>query len=279
MSKRFIVIGNPISHSKSPEIHQAFAKQADIKVHYHRQYCPNDTDSFHAVVEAFFHGGGDGANVTVPFKQAAHDWCREVGGLTPYARVAGAVNTLFRQADILFGGNTDGPGLIAHLQQLGWSLSGSNVAIIGAGGAARGIILPLLEAGVSNITLANRTVSKAEQLISDCYSEGQLLGGDIGELFATSRTQACAIESLTGHYDIIINATSIGLSDERLPLSDQLSCTAAYDMMYGRPLPFLEHFAAQGAQTSDGYGMLLAQAALSFERWTGHSVDMHTLDL
>lgn len=263
--QHFIVIGNPIAHSKSPEIHQQFAKQAQLQIEYNRQYCPDDAASFSAVVEAFFNGGGVGANVTVPFKQVAYQLCAEQGGLSAHAQVAGAVNTLLLKDGKLFGDNTDGQGLVNHLLQLGWPLQGAKVAILGAGGASRGVVLPLIEAGISELTIANRTISKAEDLIDQLRAASPV----IDNLAPTS----CAIEALTGHYDVIINATSIGLSSDKLPLASELSCHYAYDMMYGKELPFLTHFQQQGAQVSEGYGMLIGQAALSFEKWTGASVD------
>lgn len=263
--QHFIVIGNPIAHSKSPEIHQQFAKQAQLQIEYNRQYCPDNVASFSAVVEAFFNGGGVGANVTVPFKQVAYQLCAEQGGLSAHAQVAGAVNTLLLKDGKLFGDNTDGQGLVNHLLQLGWTLQGAKVAILGAGGASRGVVLPLIEAGISELTIANRTLSKAEDLIDQLRAASPV----IDNLAPTS----CAIDALTGHYDVIINATSIGLSGDKLPLDSELSCYYAYDMMYGKELPFLTHFQQQGAQVSEGYGMLIGQAALSFEKWTGASVD------
>lgn len=276
MTQHFIVIGNPIAHSKSPEIHQVFAAQAGIDIDYQRQYCPDDAASFTAVIEAFFHGGGVGANVTVPFKQVAYDCCAARGGLSEHAKVAGAVNTLLLNktllqsgvptAEALYGDNTDGQGLVNHMTSLGWPLTQARVAIIGAGGAARGVVLPLIEAGVKQLTIANRTLTKAETLVT--------------ELSAASRTiaehdiQTCATTELTGQFDLIINATSIGLSGDTLPLAEELNCHYAYDMMYGRTLPFLQHFEARAAQISDGYGMLIGQAVLSFERWTGHTIDV-----
>lgn len=266
MTQHFIVIGNPIAHSKSPDIHQTFAQQLGLDIRYQRQYCPDDAASFTAVVEAFFHGGGTGANVTLPFKQHAFALCQQRGGLSDHARVAGAVNTLLLQQGTLFGDNTDGQGLVNHLQQLGWPVDAARVAVIGAGGAARGIILPLIEAGVASITIANRTVAKAEALVTQLQSAHPALN-------AAALTSS-SVQALHGDFDIIINATSIGLTAERLPLSPSLSCQYAYDMMYGRALPFLQHFAASGAHTSDGFGMLVGQAALSFSRWTGKLVDI-----
>ncbi|MGM8899625.1 MULTISPECIES: shikimate dehydrogenase [unclassified Psychrobacter] len=272
MTQHFIVIGNPIAHSKSPEIHQVFAAQVGIDISYQRQYCPDDAASFNAVVEAFFNGGGVGANVTVPFKQLAYASCQSQGGLSEHARIAGAVNTLLLVSDdsskdkTLYGDNTDGQGLVNHMMSLDWPLTNARVAIIGAGGAARGVILPLIQAGIGQLTLANRTLSKAEVLVDELSAASETINNH--------PIAMCATTELTGQFDLIINATSIGLTGETLPLQQSLDCHYAYDMMYGRALPFLQHFAARGAQTSDGYGMLIGQAALSFERWTAHSIDV-----
>ncbi|MGP4733211.1 MULTISPECIES: shikimate dehydrogenase [unclassified Psychrobacter] len=276
MTQHFIVIGNPIAHSKSPEIHEQFAIQAGIDISYQRQYCPDDAASFTAVVEAFFCGGGVGANVTVPFKQVAYDCCAARGGLSEHAKTAGAVNTLLLNkallesgvpiTEALYGDNTDGQGLINHIMSMDWPLTDARVALIGAGGAARGVILPLFEAGIGSLTIANRTVSKAADLVNELSAASSIIDNQ--------NIEVCATNELSGSFDIIINATSIGLSGDTLPLDDTLNCQYAYDMMYGRPLPFLQHFAARGAQTSEGYGMLIGQAALSFERWTGHTIDV-----
>jgi shikimate dehydrogenase len=276
MTQHFIVIGNPIAHSKSPEIHEQFAVQAGIDISYQRQYCPDDEASFTAVVEAFFNGGGIGANVTLPFKQIAYDCCAARGGLSEHAKTAGAVNMLLINEALLqkgasvqeaiYGDNTDGQGLVNHITRLGWPLTDARVALIGAGGAARGVILPLIEAGIGTITIANRTVSKAVDLVNELRAASSVI--------AAQQIQTCVTSDLRGSFDMIINATSIGLSGDTLPLSDELNCHYAYDMMYGRSLPFLQHFATRDAQTSEGYGMLIGQAALSFERWTGHTIDV-----
>lgn len=282
-TKHFIVIGNPIAHSQSPEIHQVFAAQAGLDISYQRQYCPDDAASFDAVMTAFFNGGGIGANVTVPFKQLAYAGCLNTGSLSEHAKVAGAVNTLSLESDIssnnaqlskdktsknvrLYGDNTDGQGLVNHIRRLDWPLKDARVAIIGAGGAARGVILPLIQAGIGALTVANRTLSKAQTLVTDLSAASAMI--------EQHAIYTCATAELTSEFDLIINATSIGLSGATLPLMDDLNCHHAYDMMYGRELPFLQHFAARGAQTSDGYGMLIGQAALSFERWTGHQIDV-----
>ena len=274
--QHFIVIGNPIAHSKSPEIHHVFATQAGCAIRYGRQYCPDDAASVTAVVEAFFQGGGSGANVTVPFKQLAYEMCLARGGVSEHARIAGAVNTLLLNkgklnegasvTEALYGDNTDGQGLVNHITSLGWQLHGARVAIIGAGGAARGAILPLIQAGISQLTIANRTISKAKSLVTELSAASPLIDAH--------NIVSCTTAELSGHFDIVINATSIGLSGETLPLSANLSCDCAYDMMYGRELPFLQHFTNRGAQVSDGYGMLIGQAALSFERWTNLAIDV-----
>lgn len=276
MTQHFIVIGNPIAHSKSPEIHTLFAAQTGIEISYQRQYCPDDAASFTAVIEAFFQGGGVGANVTVPFKQIAYDCCASRGGLSEHAKVAGAVNTLLLNQTLLqsgvpliealYGDNTDGQGLVNHMLSLGWPLKDARIALIGAGGAARGVILPLIEAGIASITIANRTLDKAAALVDQLSAASPVIH--------KQQIETCRMAELKGQFDIIINATSIGLSADTLPLSDDLNGHYVYDMMYGRGLPFLQHFSARGAQTSDGYGMLIGQAALSFERWTGHTIDV-----
>ena len=276
MTQHFIVIGNPIAHSKSPEIHEQFARQVEADISYQRQYSPADDASFIAVVEAFFCGGGVGANVTVPFKQTAYDLCAARGGLSDHAKTAGAVNTLLIDkalvakgasiAEAIYGDNTDGQGLVNHITSLDWPLEGARVALIGAGGAARGVILPLIQAGIGSLTIANRTGSKAADLVDELSAASSVI--------AEQQIQVCATKDLSGDFDMIINATSIGLSGDTLPLDDNLHCQYAYDMMYGRDLPFLQHFAARDAQTSEGYGMLIGQAALSFERWTNHTIDV-----
>lgn len=266
MTQHFIVIGNPISHSKSPQIHQTFATQTAIDIRYQRQYCPNNEASFVALVEAFFKGGGVGANVTVPFKQVAFAHCQQQGHLSEHARVAGAVNTLLIKDGAIYGDNTDGQGLVNHIISLGWPLKGARVAIIGAGGAARGVILPLIQAGIGSLTVANRTLSKAQTLVTELSAASAMIDEHTIETVTTTE--------LNGEFDLLINATSIGLTDATLPLADGLTSRYAYDMMYGRALPFLEHFAARQAEVSDGYGMLINQAALSFTRWTGQSIDV-----
>lgn len=263
-----IVIGNPIAHSKSPELHHAFARQTGVNLTYQRQLCPTDKDSFVAVVEAFFAGGGTGANVTVPFKEMAFDLLKERGELSEFAQVAGAVNTLAIKNGKLYGDNTDGHGLVADLQSKGVTLQDKNVAILGAGGATRGVILPLLNAGIHSLHIANRTVEKAETLVK--------LMVNFDKNFA-DKLSFSSLEELPNKFDVIINATSIGLSGQRLNLDegDMVVMDVAYDMMYGKPTEFLQYFQGfQNVSCYDGLGMLVNQGALSFELWTGENVDL-----
>lgn len=262
------VVGNPIAHSRSPQIHHAFAREAGLAVRYSRLLCPNDVDSFRAVVQAFFAGGGTGANVTVPFKEMAYHLCDV---LSPAAQSAGAVNTLWQQDGKLFGDNTDGKGLVNHINQLGWQLTQAKVLILGAGGAARGVVLPLVMAGVSHIDISNRTLSKAETLVAE-LTPMLAATNSMGEL------KSLPLQQCTGHYDVVINATSMGLSAEQtLPFSSQLISDYAYDMMYGKPSAFLQHFSQIGASVSDGLGMLIGQAALSFTIWTGQNLSTQAI--
>ncbi|MDO4450895.1 MAG: shikimate dehydrogenase [Moraxella sp.] len=263
-----IVIGNPIAHSKSPIIHHEFARQLGVEVRYERQFCPNDVESFKAVVDAFFNGGGVGANVTLPFKEMAFDLCQSTGELSDFARTAGAVNTLAIKDGKLYGDNTDGRGLVADLLSKGVELNGKSIAILGAGGATRGAILPLLQAGVNSITIFNRTLAKAQQLVDifTPFASNQ-------KLFALPLTP----QELTGHFDVIINATSAGTTGQTVGFDNaDITTDVAYDMMYGKETEFLTHFQGQ-AVCHDGMGMLIHQAVLSFGLWM--SVDVKSIDL
>lgn len=267
----FMVVGNPVAHSKSPMLHQAFAKQVGLNIAYHRQFCADDFCNFLAVVESFFNGGGNGMNVTVPFKEKAFDLCEAVGELSEFARTAGAVNTLAIKNGKLYGDNTDGRGLVADLLSKGVVLADKNIAILGAGGATRGAILPLLQAG-ANVTIFNRTLQKAEQLVA------------IFSPFKTDDKQiltakALNPQDLTGYFDVIINATSAGTTGQSLNLAQtDISTDVAYDMMYGKQTEFLEHFNNQ-AVCYDGLGMLINQGALSFELWTGEKVNLQSISV
>lgn len=261
----FIVIGNPINHSKSPEIHHAFGKQTGIPLTYERKLCSPNKDSFNQLVTNFFENGGSGANVTLPFKEFAFELCHQTGELSHEAKYAKAVNTLCLKDGKLYGDNTDGKGLVNDiLSEI--LLCGNDVLIIGAGGAARGVIVPLFMAGVATITIANRTKAKAKALIANFPA------------FAT-RLTAIGLEDLEGTaFDVVINATSAGATNTTLQLPHNLKAPFVYDMMYGKPSAFLSHFSQQGVMLKkDGIGMLVSQAAYSFELWTG--VDKDRLDL
>ena len=249
------VIGNPIAHSRSPEIHAGFAAARGIALQYDRILAADEAD-FAAIVARFFADGGRGLNITVPYKQTAYRLCNRT---TPYAAAAEAVNTLWQENGELCGDNTDGRGLVKALQEHGINLAGARILILGAGGAARGVILPLCEAKPAALHLANRTLANAAAVIA---SQQPLTAVPLA---AYSLDDLAALTP----YDLIINATSTGLSDTSLVLPANLahSASCAYDMQYGKPTPFLAWAAAQQITAHDGYSMLVAQAKLSFHQW------------
>ena len=255
MSHHCAVIGNPIAHSRSPEIHAGFAAARGIALRYDRILAADEAD-FAATVARFFADGGRGLNITVPYKQTAYRRCERT---TPYATAAEAVNTLWQENGQLCGDNTDGRGLCLALQEHGINLAGARILILGAGGAARGVILPLCEAKPAALHLANRTLANAETVIA---SQQPLTAVPLA---------AYALSDLAARapYDLIINATSTGLSNEPLALPANLAhCNSrAYDMQYGKSTPFLAWAAAQQITAHDGYSMLVAQARLSFQQW------------
>lgn len=254
---RYAVFGNPVRHSRSPQIHAAFAAQTGQALSYRAHLI--ELGRFDQDARDFFAGGGRGANVTVPFKLDAFALA---GELSERARRAGAVNTLaLRDDGILFGDNTDGVGLTRDITgNLGWQLAERRILILGAGGAVRGILEPLLRHEPDLVVIANRTVEKAQQLARSF--------GDIGEV------RACRFEGLAGNqFDIIINATSASLAGELPPLpGDMLNdgC-CCYDLMYSAdPTPFMVWAASEMAwAVADGLGMLVEQAAESFNLWRG----------
>lgn len=256
MTDRYAVFGNPVSHSRSPDIHRAFAAQRGEKLVYDRIEAPRN--GFSAALTLFFDRGGRGANVTVPFKEEAFALCEEMTGR---ARQAGAVNTLWRVSGRLHGDNTDGPGLVVDLRDnLRWSLTDRRILILGAGGAVRGVLGPLLNERPAELVIANRTLEKAETLVARFERPGRAL-------------RASSLEGLEGRFDVIINAISAGLHGEMPALPDGLMARAAlaYDMVYGdRPTPFMEWAADQGAmEVHDGLGMLVEQAAEAYRVWRG----------
>ena len=251
---RYAVFGNPIGHSKSPFIHRLFAQQTAESMQYEAILAP--VDGFAEHWHAFVAAGGKGGNVTVPFKEQAFHLAEQ---LTARASAAGAVNTLYFDASgQLWGDNTDGIGLVTDLQRLGITLKAKRVLLLGAGGASRGVIGPLLAAGMSEVILANRTVEKAQAIAASFP----------GKVIACALT---AIPDLA--YQLIINATSSGLTGARPELAAQhlASCELAYDMLYGKtPTPFLVWCQQQGVpKIADGLGMLVGQAAEAFRIWRG----------
>lgn len=257
MTDRYAVIGHPIAHSKSPAIHAAFAAQTAQDLSYEALLAP--LDGFAAAVAQFRAQGGRGMNITVPFKEEA--W-QLADRLTERARLAGAVNTFVLGDDVL-GDNTDGAGLVRDLEVLGARLAGARVLLLGAGGAARGVILPLIDAGVARLFIANRTADKARAL------QAHFAGHDACGVLAAGGWQ----EAADAPYDVVINATSASLSDEAPPLPAGLYApdSLAYDMVYGRGLTaYLKQARDQGAaRLADGLGMLVEQAAEAFALWRG----------
>lgn len=256
MSDLYAVIGNPVAHSKSPLIHAGFARQTGQDIHYEAILAP--LDGFVETVVAFRQRGGKGANVTVPFKLEA---CALSSGLTERAKAAGAVNTLVFEADDILGDNTDGAGLVRDIVvNLGYALSGQRVLLMGAGGAARGVIRPVLEHEPAVLTIANRTRQKADDLQQLFASSGNVVSTAYGDL----RGQ---------EFDLVINATSASLHGDLPPQPKGIFAAAslAYDMMYGKGhTPFLQFAQQQGAaRLADGIGMLVEQAAESFFLWRG----------
>lgn len=253
---RYGVFGNPIGHSKSPLIHRLFAQQTGQTLSYEALLAP--LDDFPAFARHFF-STGKGANVTVPFKEEAFALA---DSLSERARRAGAVNTLQRLPDgSLLGDNTDGAGLVRDLRvNAGVSLAGRRILLLGAGGAVRGVLEPLLAEKPAMLVLANRTVEKAEQL-SRAFS-------DLGEIYPSG------FDWLEEPVDLIINGTSASLSGELPPIAGSLvrpGHTVCYDMMYGKePTAFCRWAEAQGAARAlDGLGMLVEQAAEAFQLWRG----------
>lgn len=263
--KKFAVVGNPVAHSKSPFIHAAFSAQTGIALTYERICAP--LDAFEATVEAFFAEGGSGLNITVPFKERA--WAMAGNGLSERARLAGAVNTLWQENGQLKACNTDGVGLLTDLRRLGADPEDRRVLLIGAGGAAKGVTLPLLQAGCSHLHIINRTAERAQQLREALT---------IHQPDAARRLSAGPLDELNGHWDVVINATSSSI-DDQAPAIPGLSFAPdalAYDMFYApQATAFMRFARAAGAsRVADGLGMLTGQAAVSFQIWNGVMPDI-----
>jgi len=251
---RYAVIGNPIAHSKSPSIHAEFAKLTGETLSYTAELVElGEVKSF---IDNFSNENGKGLNITVPFKQDAFQLATQ---LSERAQRAGAVNTLHIKNNIIFGDTTDGVGLLNDLTKNHQvELNNKNILIVGAGGAVRGVLEPLLLESPASLTICNRTVEKAQQLATDFKSFGNI--------------NACGFADLNGkEFDVIINGTSASLSGDLPPLPDNLfrKNACAYDMMYAaKPTPFMQWASEQGAENCyDGLGMLVEQAAESFYIW------------
>ncbi|MCL9683786.1 shikimate dehydrogenase [Legionella maioricensis] len=248
MSKRFAVIGNPITHSLSPVIHQHFAHQMNIELTYEK--IKGDEQHFEQQVSDFFIRDGKGLNVTLPFKQRAFAMAQKS---TLRCQLAGAANTLWLQENQLHADNTDGIGLIRDLTRY-IELQGKNILILGAGGAARGIIHPLLGANPHTLTVANRTVEKVIELQRD---------------FPLVRCSE--LDKVTGSFDLIINATSASLAGKTVSVPENVMSQkpVCYDLAYKQkePTPFVHYAKNWGCDAVDGIGMLVEQAAEAFFIW------------
>ncbi len=286
---RYAVFGNPIAHSRSPWIHRRFAEQTGLPLRYEAILAPRE--GFAAALDAFQAAGGRGANVTLPFKEEAWRLCDE---RTARAECAGAVNTLVLRDDgTRFGDNTDGVGLVRDLTvNLGLTLAGRHILLLGAGGAGRGILAPLLGERPAALHIANRTAAKALRLAAEARGLGPVSGGGLDQLpdlpfdllgllrvFVDS--DVILAQPLGPPFDLLVNATSAGIGGALPALPDGLLGPDAvcYDLAYGAAArPFLRWAQGQGARAaSDGTGMLVEQAAESFAIW--HGVRPHTAEV
>ncbi|CAI8388321.1 MAG: Shikimate dehydrogenase (NADP(+)) [Gammaproteobacteria bacterium] len=255
MKYQFAVFGDPIGHSKSPDIHRRFGEQLSLSVTYNKVNVKER--DFESEVTRFFTDGGDGLSVTVPHKWAAFQMA---SSLSDEALLAGACNTLMPLNGGLYGHNTDGLGLLDDLERLGWSPTDQRVLILGAGGAVAGCLGPLLATNPSEIVIANRSIDKLESLVGR-YERG-VRGIPLSEL-----------DSQGAPFDLVLNGISAGLSGSTgVELTDRIvnADGACYDLVYGvDDTPFLKMCCSLTDQRADGLGMLLAQAARQFELWTG----------
>jgi shikimate dehydrogenase len=261
MTDKYAILGNPIAHSKSPQIHQAFAKQTNQDITYKAILAP--LDEFEVTVRRLIDDGYKGVNVTVPFKLQAFLLSDH---LSPFAQVARAANTLILHRSNIQGHNTDGIGFIKDVtQNLNTNLQGARILLLGAGGAAFGILQSLLETNPSFVIISNRTFAKANEA-------AKILSNLIDVSNRKTVCMAVKLEDLEDmEFDLVINSTSTGLSDTALAIPDAIfaKSSLAYDMMYGRETPFMAQARASGAQVADGLGMLVEQAAEAFYLWRG----------
>ncbi len=261
MTDKYAVFGNPIAHSKSPDIHRQFAASTGQDMNYDKQLV--ELNGFEAAVKQFVAAEGKGLNITVPFKQEAYKLADK---LSKRARQAGAVNTLIVDGDgKITGDNTDGIGMVTDMiENHGWQLAGKSILILGAGGAVRGVLGPVLDTHPQRIVIANRTKEKAENLAQAFSRQGDI--------------RATGFDQIPQQpFDIIINGTSASLVGDLPPVPDAAvgTETACYDMMYAAELtPFLQWAKDNGClQLADGLGMLVEQAAESFRLWRGIKPD------
>lgn len=259
--ERYAVMGNPVAHSKLPQIHALFAHQCKHRIEY--TAIQVDAGGFRQAAEQFRAAGGKGLNIALPFKIDAF---RFADNTSDRARVVGAVDTLkFERDERVFGDNTDGAGLVRDIEiNLGTPLRGKQVLLLGVGGGVRGVLAPLLRQNPARVLVANTTVPKAKQLI--------------GEFAAYGKIEALSYEALRGeHFELVINDSSASADDELPPLPESLLARGAlaYDMLYGdRPTPFMEWATLHGAgRVVDGLGMLVEQAAESYFLWKGARPD------
>jgi len=256
--RKFAVLGNPVKHSLSPRLHALFAQQTGLNIQYEK-HCV-EPDAFSHTVAQFFEDGGVGLNITLPFKADA--FALAGSRVSDRAKAAGSANTLWLEDGLVHACNTDGIGLVNDLLRLQLPLQGSRILLIGAGGATRGVMLPLLQAGCAHLHIVNRTEVKAHAL------------AELARPLASPNVHVSAsgFASLDGTWDIIVNASASSLAGEALPLPDTLfgPDNIAYDMLYTRnaDTPFLRQARRAGVgQTSDGLGMLVYQGAESFRIW------------
>jgi shikimate dehydrogenase len=262
--KHFAVIGNPIHHSLSPQIHAAFAKEAGLLIDYEAVLSP--LDEFKKTINKLILQKLSGANITLPFKKEAYQLASSHSN---YAKIAEAVNTLEFKEDEIIGHNTDGIGLVRDLEQnLQVNLAHKKILLIGAGGAAEGVIYSILEKKPTELTLTNRTIEKSKAIQNKMYEYAQSFDVSLN---------VTELGKLPHHYfDVILNATSASLSGTVLAIDNKVfhEGSLAYDMMYGKETNFIKQAKSKSSQTSDGLGMLVEQAAEAFYIW--HHIKPHT---
>lgn len=261
MTARYAVFGNPIAHSRSPQIHQMFAAQEGTSIDYQRISADHSADAFQAAVHIFFQNGGQGANVTLPFKEYA---CQQAQERSDRALAAGAANTLLRLEDgRLLADNTDGTGLVCDLRgQLAFEPRGKRILLLGAGGAARGTVPSLLDCQPAELLVCNRSHDKALAL---------------AQRFGIGAVRVTELPHRQGGFDLVLNATSGSLRGElpAVPANVFRQCVLAYDMVYDKHATVFMRYAAEhgAAYAADGLGMLVCQAAESYRLWRGFEAD------